>query len=203
MTCCESVPEIDIISIDTSQKSSIRFKRSNIRSAVNKGINFEFNYSPAIHSSCYRQNLISQLSMLLCIEPRIKNVMLNSGAQKCLDMRGPYDVANLGILFGFKENNCSALCGSVCENTIRHAEHRKFNKYGVKIYDQPVIIKGEVPDNINQHEKTFQNDVKEFNENLILKELIMEENHLEQNCSLYILNSNTDSVPDVTPSHNN
>lgn len=86
--------DIDIITIDVTQRLPFHIKRASIHKALERGIHFEIQYCPAIRDSSTRKNTISNaLSLMSCCKG--KNVILTSGCLKPIELRGPYDVANL------------------------------------------------------------------------------------------------------------
>ncbi|XP_006831508.1 PREDICTED: ribonuclease P protein subunit p30 [Chrysochloris asiatica] len=53
------------------------------------------------------------------------NVIISSAAEGPLEIRGPYDVANLGLLFGLSESDAKAAVSSTCRAALLHGETRK------------------------------------------------------------------------------
>ncbi|XP_028738699.1 ribonuclease P protein subunit p30 isoform X1 [Peromyscus leucopus] len=53
------------------------------------------------------------------------NVILSSAAERPLEIRGPYDVANLGLLFGLSESEAKAAVSTNCRAAFLHGETRK------------------------------------------------------------------------------
>lgn len=56
---------------------------------------------------------------------RGKNIILSSGASKATDLRSPYDVANLGTLFGLNFGNAKAAVSSRAASIILRGEARR------------------------------------------------------------------------------
>jgi hypothetical protein len=56
---------------------------------------------------------------------RGKNIILSSGASKATDLRSPYDVANLGTLFGLNFGNAKAAVSSRAASIILRDEARR------------------------------------------------------------------------------
>lgn len=72
-----------------------------------------------------------------------RNIIISSGARKAMDIRGPYDVANLcaplstlfranrtapsasGMLFGVKQDAALAAVSANCASVIAHGQTRK------------------------------------------------------------------------------
>uniref|UniRef100_A0AAR2J2Y8 Uncharacterized protein n=1 Tax=Pygocentrus nattereri TaxID=42514 RepID=A0AAR2J2Y8_PYGNA len=52
------------------------------------------------------------------------NVIVASGAEAPLEMRGPYDIANLGLVFGLSEGDAKAAVSTNCRSVVLHGETR-------------------------------------------------------------------------------
>ncbi|KXJ28288.1 Ribonuclease P protein subunit p30 [Exaiptasia diaphana] len=99
--CCGSL-EVDIISLDITSRLPFYLKIPQVRQAIQRGIHFEIVYSPAIRSTSQR-----------------------SQAESVLDIRGPNDISNLGLLFGLKEDQCKAAISKNARAVLYHARGRK------------------------------------------------------------------------------
>uniref|UniRef100_A0A673ZUX7 Ribonuclease P/MRP 30 subunit n=1 Tax=Salmo trutta TaxID=8032 RepID=A0A673ZUX7_SALTR len=53
------------------------------------------------------------------------NVIVTSGAEKPLELRGPYDIGNLGLLFGLSEGDGKSAISTNCRSVHLHGEPRK------------------------------------------------------------------------------
>ncbi|XP_077958845.1 ribonuclease P protein subunit p30 isoform X4 [Gasterosteus aculeatus] len=53
------------------------------------------------------------------------NVILSSAAEKPLEIRGPYDITNLGLLFGLSDADAKDAVSTTCRSVVLHAETRK------------------------------------------------------------------------------
>ncbi|XP_030424942.1 ribonuclease P protein subunit p30 isoform X3 [Gopherus evgoodei] len=53
------------------------------------------------------------------------NIIISSAAERPLELRGPYDVANLGLLFGLSESDAKAAISTNCRAVLLHGETRK------------------------------------------------------------------------------
>ncbi|XP_060578607.1 ribonuclease P protein subunit p30-like [Ruditapes philippinarum] len=124
---------VDIITIDVTEKFAMRIKRPTLSPAIERGIQFELQYSPGIRDATYRQYFISNAQKLIfwC---EGKNVILTSGCEKAIEMRGPYDVANLGLLLNLNENQSKDAVMKNCRTVVCHSEGRKvYSKGTVKV----------------------------------------------------------------------
>jgi ribonuclease P/MRP protein subunit RPP1 len=119
LKCCQS-SEIDIISLDLAQRLSFPLKTSILSQAVDKGIFFEVNIASILKDSLSRRHLIANVGQLVRAT-RGRNLIFSSGATSAMLLRGPYDLVNLGSIFGIEG---ALLKRSLSENpraTILHA----------------------------------------------------------------------------------
>uniref|UniRef100_A0A8C8DHM3 Ribonuclease P protein subunit p30 n=1 Tax=Oryzias sinensis TaxID=183150 RepID=A0A8C8DHM3_9TELE len=116
--------DIDIICISVTEKLPFFFKRAPINGAIDRGVVFEVSYSAAIRDSTMRRYTIANAASLTdsC---KGKNVILSSAAEKALELRGPYDITNLGLLFGLSDGDAKEAVSSTCRAALLHAETRK------------------------------------------------------------------------------
>ncbi|XP_008057362.1 ribonuclease P protein subunit p30 isoform X2 [Carlito syrichta] len=106
--------DVDLVCITVTEKLPFYFKRPPINVAIDRGLGFELVYSPAIKDSTMRRYTISNALNL---------TQICKG--KPLEIRGPYDVANLGLLFGLSESDAKAAVSTNCRATLLHGETRK------------------------------------------------------------------------------
>lgn len=127
-----SVLNVDIIIIEVLEKLAFQLKRNMLNVAIRRGIHFELQYSHAIRDVSLRTYLISNAQKLVfwC---KGKNIILSSGCQKAMEIRGPFDVANLGILFNMNENQAKDAVTNNCRALLCHIESRKLNKSVMKV----------------------------------------------------------------------
>ncbi|XP_042314566.1 ribonuclease P protein subunit p30 isoform X2 [Sceloporus undulatus] len=111
--------DVDLVCIDVTEKLPFYIKRPSINVAIDRGIYFELLYVPAIKDSTMRRYTVSNALSLMQI-CRGKNIILSSGAERPLQLRGPYDVANLGWLLGLSEGNAKAAVSANCRAVLLH-----------------------------------------------------------------------------------
>ncbi|XP_041829941.1 ribonuclease P protein subunit p30 [Melanotaenia boesemani] len=116
--------DIDIICISVTEKLPFFFKRAPVNGAVDRGVVFEVSYSAAIRDATMRRYTITN-AVSLMESCKGKNVILSSAAEKALELRGPYDVTNLGLLFGLADSDSKEAVSSTCRAVLLHAETRK------------------------------------------------------------------------------
>ncbi|KAL4640075.1 ribonuclease P protein subunit p30 [Arapaima gigas] len=116
--------DVDIICVAATEKQPFHFKRPPVFGAIERGVFFEISYAAAIKDSTMRRYTISNAINLMEI-CKGKNVIVSSGAEKPLELRGPYDIANLGLLFGLSEGDAKAAVSTNCRAVLLHGETRK------------------------------------------------------------------------------
>ncbi|XP_023265020.1 ribonuclease P protein subunit p30 isoform X2 [Seriola lalandi dorsalis] len=116
--------DVDIICISVTEKLPFFFKRAPVNGAVDRGLVFEVSYSAAIRDSTMRRYTIAN-AVSLMDSCKGKSVILSSAAEKALELRGPYDVTNLGLLFGLSDGDAKEAVTSTCRSVLLHAETRK------------------------------------------------------------------------------
>lgn len=116
--------DVDIICISVTEKLPFFFKRAPVSVAVERGLVFEVSYAAAIRDSTMRRYTISN-AVCLMESCKGKNVILSSAAEKPLELRGPYDITNLGLLFGLSDRDAKEAVSSTCRSVLLHAETRR------------------------------------------------------------------------------
>lgn len=120
---CKSL-EIDIISLEMSRRLPFYLKFPTVHAAVERGVHFEIIYSTAFKGTNERTQLLA-IAMDMVVFTKGKNIIVSSGAEHELDLRGPYDIVNLGLLFNFKEEQSKAAITKNCRAVLFHAQARK------------------------------------------------------------------------------
>eukprot|EP00123_Amoebidium_parasiticum_P011525 comp20763_c0_seq1/m.27231 comp20763_c0_seq1/g.27231 ORF comp20763_c0_seq1/g.27231 comp20763_c0_seq1/m.27231 type:complete len:280 (-) comp20763_c0_seq1:272-1111(-) len=99
--CCQTA-DIDVISFDMAKRLPYFLKRPPVGQALERGIFFEICYSAALQDSTARRYLISNAQHIIRATQG-RNIIISSQAAKALDLRGPYDIINLAVLFGLQQ----------------------------------------------------------------------------------------------------
>jgi len=123
--------DADIICVDLTEHISY-IKRTMIKVAVERGIHIELVYSPALRDSGIKCNVIANAQTLVGAA-RGRNIIISSGAQEVLDLRSPYDVINLGKLFGLSHSQAKDAITKHCRSVLKHAETRKTQQAAVSV----------------------------------------------------------------------
>lgn len=122
--CCSTFNG-DIISFSPDYTQMLNRKYYGL--AIRRGIYFELKYSPAIVNSTDRKKIISRGHYYHAIG-KSKNVLLNSGAENSFELRSPYDVANLGLIFGLSEEQGKSAIQTLSRSLLIKAEARRHGK---------------------------------------------------------------------------
>ena len=96
--------QYELIVLDSSDSELLPFPSKLMRAAADRGITFELIYSNALRDSFERRNLLAfGRSLAINIFKRGQAIVFSSNAINPLQIRSPYDMAEIGQLFGFSE----------------------------------------------------------------------------------------------------
>ncbi|GFS26283.1 ribonuclease P protein subunit p30 [Elysia marginata] len=129
-----STLDVDIICLNFSEQLGFSLKRPLIKLAIKRGIHFEILYSPALKDNSVKRNIISNSMSLINIS-RGKGVIISSGAQKPIELRSPWDVINLGKVFGLSQLQAKDSISRNCRAVLKHGEARKTCKTVISVAD--------------------------------------------------------------------
>uniref|UniRef100_A0A672NYL4 Ribonuclease P protein subunit p30 n=1 Tax=Sinocyclocheilus grahami TaxID=75366 RepID=A0A672NYL4_SINGR len=115
--------DVDIICIAVAEKQPFHFKRAPVNGAIDRGVFFETCYAAAIRDTTMRRYTIANAISLMEV-CKGKNIIVSSGAERPLELRGPYDIANLGLLFSLSEGDAKAAVSTNCRSVLLHGETR-------------------------------------------------------------------------------
>ncbi|KAL0919591.1 hypothetical protein M5K25_011694 [Dendrobium thyrsiflorum] len=117
--------EVDIISLDFSQKLPFRLKLAMVQAAVKRGVHFEIAYSHIIAGGHARRQILSEAKRL-GEWTRGKNLIISGSAVSLNEVRGPRDVANLSaILLGLTMERAKAAISGNCRSLVFNALRKK------------------------------------------------------------------------------
>uniref|UniRef100_A0A8C1VKT6 Ribonuclease P protein subunit p30 n=1 Tax=Cyprinus carpio TaxID=7962 RepID=A0A8C1VKT6_CYPCA len=103
--------DVDIICIAVAEKQPFHFKRAPVNGAIDRGVFFETCYAAAIRDTTMRRYTIANAIMLLY-------------CMVSMTLSGPYDIANLGLLFSLSEGDAKAAVSTNCRSVLLHGETR-------------------------------------------------------------------------------
>ncbi|KAL3687633.1 hypothetical protein R1sor_013942 [Riccia sorocarpa] len=132
--------EVDMISLDFTQRLPIRLKPQLVKAAVERGIYFEICYGRALLDPKARRELFIN-SKHLQEGARGRNIIVCSGARRPMEMRGPNDVANMATLFGFSQEQAKNSVSRTCKSLLLHGVSRKTYKGAIYVERIPTQSK--------------------------------------------------------------
>lgn len=141
LTLSELKPfSIDIISLDFGAQPRLPFflKRSTVNAALENGVQFEITYAQAVadDGTKARRNLISGARDLLRVTNG-KGVFFSSGATEALALRAPYDVINLGAIFGLNPSAARDAISNNCRSLLLRSQTRKTYR---GVVSHPIVV---------------------------------------------------------------
>uniref|UniRef100_A0A915PDP3 NudC domain-containing protein 1 n=1 Tax=Setaria digitata TaxID=48799 RepID=A0A915PDP3_9BILA len=123
---------VDIITYEQASASVGWLNKSKIiQLCINDGMTFEITYADALKDSSQRREVLTNGRQLLMSTKNGNGVVIASGAERMIDIRAPYDAANISVLFGN------------AKKALLRAESRKTLKGSVL-----VGVKEELPKNL-------------------------------------------------------
>lgn len=128
---CASM-DIDIISLESSGRIPFKVNRKLYKQAIDRGIFFELMYSPAIKDSSARKNIITTAHNYYAVG-KSKSIIITSGADDYMYLRGVQDVIGIGFLFGLNSNEGMESIRSNARRLILKAEGRRLGKHHMVI----------------------------------------------------------------------
>eukprot|EP00112_Aurelia_sp_Birch-Aquarium-sp1_P026067 Seg900.8 transcript_id=Seg900.8/GoldUCD/mRNA.D3Y31 product="putative ribonuclease P protein subunit 3" protein_id=Seg900.8/GoldUCD/D3Y31 len=155
---CLSLEHADILSMDLDSKIPFRMKHNTLGAAVERGVYLEVSYASAIRSTSLRQNVLAN-GISLVKRSKGRGVIISSNAENFMEIRGPNDVSNLGVMFGLKEAKSKLAISKNCHDVILHAYSRKhtakcvitMRKVGQPLSNIETVVKNEI-ENENETE---------------------------------------------------
>ena len=124
--------DVDIISFDLARRLPFRLRVPAVRAALARGVTFELCYAPALREPNSRRQLFAN-ALAVVRATGGAGVILSSGAQRAFELRGPYDVANLGTLFGLSLAGAKAAVSSRTAAVLQHAAARRMPSFGRQV----------------------------------------------------------------------
>lgn len=167
---CQSM-HCDIVSYNSS---TVRCKMSRkfYFVAVNRNIMFEIKYAPAIVSSTDRKDTINRAHKYHSYG-KSKNIIISSEARNRFQVRGPYDIANLGLIFGLSEEQSKNAILALPRKVLINAETRRHGKAGIIVsvrqnyVDSDDYSESEINEPISDSDEEHSDETSE-NENMQL-----------------------------------
>lgn len=124
--------DIDIISFESNGRVPFKVNRKLYRQAIERGIFFELMYSPAIRDSSARKNIITTAHNYYAVG-KSRSIIITSGAETYMHLRGVHDVISIGFLLGLNSNESMESIRSNARRLILKAEGRRHGKHHMVI----------------------------------------------------------------------
>jgi len=124
---CTESEHVDLVTFNFLAGNAPRFKIQPgvIKVAQERGIHFEISIGPGLRSlTDAKQSLISYARKIVTAT-KGKNVILSVGALRSGEVRGPYDLMNLGVLFGMSQSQAKDAVTKNFDSMLRHSLSRK------------------------------------------------------------------------------
>ncbi|PKY43037.1 PHP domain-like protein [Rhizophagus irregularis] len=128
--------EVDIVSLEMGSRLPFYIKHGPVGLAIERGVYFEICYAPAIRDSASRRQLISNAQSLVRVT-RGKNIIITSEAQRAMELRGPYDIVNLGTIMGMNQAMAKDCISTNCRAVVMHAITRR-NTHRAVVSFEPI-----------------------------------------------------------------
>ncbi|KAF4522611.1 hypothetical protein B566_EDAN003593 [Ephemera danica] len=128
-----STMEVDVVTYDPTNTATLRISRKLVSQAIERGVHFELQYAPCVIDSSTRRNTITMAHTLHAVSREAMPVLITSAASHPEHMRSPYDIANLGLIFGLSEEKSKAAMTHSCRNVLLRALARRNSKAVVNV----------------------------------------------------------------------
>lgn len=133
---CQSL-DIDMISLDLSDRLPFNLKHGLVREAIQRGVLFELSYGPSISASISggkRRNALSSVMHATRIVGRAKGLVVSSGLTSGEHgLRAPHCVRNWAEMVGIRPDGSKTCVVDSPLRVIKHAGDRKWSVKGVVI----------------------------------------------------------------------
>ncbi len=120
---------VDMISLDTAKQFNLTQRRVAIRAALSRGIRFEICYAAGMRNVQARIALIRYASHLIRFM-KGRGILISSGAQEGCDLRGPYDIINMALIWGMKASQAQTALADEPQQCLSVAYSRRMTYSG-------------------------------------------------------------------------
>jgi ribonuclease P/MRP protein subunit RPP1 len=158
--CCQTL-DIDLISLDVTKRFPFAVKTAMVQQAIARGIHFEISIGSALKDPNIRRHMLSNALHLVRVT-KGRNIIITSEAQRAIDLRAPYDLINLGVLFGLNQAEAKLCIAKHCNSMLLHGATRKTAKGVIglqkvadlapsEVWKLPTVIPEHKTDDINNN----------------------------------------------------
>jgi hypothetical protein len=103
-----------------------------IDEAVTRGIFFEIKVGPCLHNSAHRREIFNGVKNLVRVL-RGRNIVITSGSENSMQLRGPLDLQNLGRLLQLSEIESHQAVFESWRSILQHAASRRRRNHPVQL----------------------------------------------------------------------
>ncbi|CAF1092100.1 unnamed protein product [Rotaria sp. Silwood1] len=118
--------QYELLVLDSNDPELLPFPSKLMRATAERGVTFELIYSNALRDTFERRNLLAfGRSLATNIFKRGQSIVFSSNAKNSLQIRSPYDMMEIGQLFGFNEEISRKMVNENPMNVLARAFSRK------------------------------------------------------------------------------
>ncbi|CAF4041868.1 unnamed protein product [Rotaria sp. Silwood2] len=118
--------QYELLVLDPNDSELLPFPSKLMRATAERGITFELIYSNALRDTFERRNLLAfGRSLATNIFKHGQSIVFSSNAKNSLQIRSPYDMMEIGQLFGFNEEISRKIINENPMNVLARAFSRK------------------------------------------------------------------------------
>jgi RNase P/RNase MRP subunit p30 len=117
--------DVDVISPDFSRMLNFGADKKLLDAATARGIHFEICYSPMVKYLTARRCTLTSTRVWVHFLRGGRHLILSSGAETALELRGPMDVLNIGKILGMTEAGVHSAMDVACTKVLEHGMARK------------------------------------------------------------------------------
>jgi len=126
--------EVDIISLDLTQRLPFSLKFNMISVAVSRGLCFEIDLAGCFGSSSVRRNVLSNAISLVRVA-KGRNILITCGGRDSFELRSVDDLRNLAKLLQMPTDNATQSLRDIPRACVLHAQTRRAGRGCVMIED--------------------------------------------------------------------
>ena len=132
--------EIDLIALDFTHKLPFSLNKKHIDAAVSRGISFEISYAGILGAQApvRREIITGTKSLIQYLNGR--NIVISSGAEACMQLRGGMDVANIAHIIGLPRRDALQACRANGASVMKRALSRKLRYLPVEVVSESEFL---------------------------------------------------------------
>ena len=117
--------DIDIIMLDFTHRIPFSLNKKLLDEAVKRGIHFEISYGPILSAAAGARKEVFANTKMLIQFLRGRNLLISSSAESWSMVRGPLDVANIGMILGLNQEQAMKSIADNCVVVLQHGAARR------------------------------------------------------------------------------